>query len=143
VLEYAPTRLVAWGTKTCRAKDGSAAHAVNQLIAAYQPTATVLPSWRADEYLDGSALDAFIDAVSDVIIANGVDVLMCSPEEVYERYFLVGAQTKYEIAERLADEFPELRAILPRPRQNAETERAAMTVFDALALATASRAERR
>ena len=140
VLEYEPQRLVAWGTKTCRRNDGTVADAVNRLILDYQPTAIVLPSWReGDHVLRGPALDAFIEAIEETLTSNGLSVLMCSPEEVREHFAPVGATTKYEIAEHLTDAFPELHAILPRPRAILETERAAMSVFDALAFALTSR----
>ena len=138
VLEYEPLRLVAWGTKTCRRNDGTALDAVNRLIRDYQPTAIVLPSWReGDHLLRGPALDAFIEAIEETLTLQGLPVLMCSPEDVRERFAPAGAKTQYEIAERLTDEFPELHAILPKPRENLQTERAAMSVFDALAFALA------
>lgn len=135
VIEYDPVRLVAWGTKTCRRKDGTAAAAVSRLIREYQPTAIVLPSWGAGDHpFRGPALDAFIEAVEGALTLQETPVLMCSPENVREHFGAIGARTKYSIAKLFADRFPELRAVLPRPRSTAETERAAMSVFDALAI---------
>jgi RNase H-fold protein (predicted Holliday junction resolvase) len=139
VLEYEPLRLVAWGTKTGRRNNGTVASAVNRLIFDYQPTVIVLPSWPDGGHsLRGPALDAFVDAIEETLTSHGLPVLMCSPADVREHFASVGATTKYEIAEHLTDEFPELHAILPRPRENTQTERAAMTVFDAVALTLAT-----
>jgi hypothetical protein len=142
VLEYEPTRLVAWGTRTCRRDNRTAVEAVNGLLAEYQPTAIVIPSWRDVEHpLRGPAIDAFIEAIGEALTSATVEVLMCTPEDVRAHFASSGAKTKQEIAEHLADEFPELHSILPLPRQNFHPERAAMSVFDALAAALATRAE--
>jgi hypothetical protein len=141
VLEYEPVRLVAWGTKTCRRDNGTALEAVNGLLRDYQPTAIIIPSWRdGDHPLRGPALDAFIEAIGEALTSPDLEILMCSPEDVREHFARFGTKTKHDVAEYLADEFPELHAILPMPRQNHQPEGAAMTVFDALAFALAARA---
>lgn len=143
VLEYDPLRLVGWGTKTGRRNNGTVASAVNRLIVDYQPTVIVLPSWPdGGNSLRAPAIDVFVEAIEETLTSHGLVVLMCSPEDVRGRFGPLGAKNKYEIAEHLADEFPELHAILPLPRENTQTERAAMSVFDALAFAfSSSRAE--
>lgn len=143
VIEYDPLRLVAWGTKTCRRKDGTAADAVNRLTFDYEPTAIVLPSWGAGDHpFRGPALDAFIEAIEETLDSQPIPVLMSSPEEVRDHFTAVGAKTKYAIAAHLAEKFPELHALLPRRRLHTDTERAAMSVFDALASALSSRSGR-
>ncbi len=139
VLEYAPLRLVAWGTTDCRRDDGSALAAVKELLVDYQPTALVMPDWRRVAHpFRKDALEEFIEAIAEVLSAPTPDVLICAPQDVRAHFEPLGARSKQEIAEFLADEFPELHAILPLPRENSDREHRAMTVFDALAMALAS-----
>lgn len=136
VLEYEPVQLVGWGTKTCRRKDGSALTAVNKLIREYQPTAIVMPDWReTDHEFRGPALEEFIDAIGEALTSPTLPVLLCTPDQVRDHFASRMARTKYEIAKSLAAEFSELTPILPTPRRVEQAERAAMSVFDALACA--------
>jgi Holliday junction resolvasome RuvABC endonuclease subunit len=140
VLEYEPIRLVGWGTKTCRRKDGSALAAVNKLILDYQPTAIVMPDWReTDHEFRGPALEEFIDAIGEALTSPTLPVLLCTPDQVRSQFAARGAATKYEIAKLVSHDFPELQPILPSPRRVAQAERAAMSVFDAVALAATAR----
>jgi hypothetical protein len=103
----------------------------------------VLPDWREPSHpLRGAPLEAFIAAIEEVLADPDVEVLISSPRDVQERFSRVGAKTKQGVADYLADEFPELHAILPMPRQNSDRERQAMSVFDALAFALAVQADR-
>ena len=136
VLEYEPVRLVGWGTKTCNRSDDSAIAAVNKLLFDYQPTAIVMPDWReTDHELRGPALEKFIEAIGEALNSPTLAVLLSTPYQVRQHFKTRRAKTKAQIAAILAQQFPELMTILPKPRRNLEAERAAMSVFDALAMA--------
>lgn len=142
VLEYEPLQLVGWGTKTCNRKDDSCLLAVNQLLLEYQPTALVMPDWRETEHeFRGPALEEFIEAIGEALTSPTLPVLLCTPDQVRANFSPLGAGTKHQIASFLTTQFPELLTILPKPRRNSEAERAATSVFDALALALASRTD--
>lgn len=140
IIEYEPLRLVAWGTKTCSRKDGSCLAAVNDLLLQYQPTALVMPDWReTDHEFRGPALEEFIEAIGEALTSPTLPVLLCTPDQVREHFSSRGARTKHQIADLLALELPEVATILPKARRNSEAERAAMSVFDALAFALITR----
>ena len=112
------------------------------MLTDFQPTAIVLPDWRVvDHPFRGPALEAFIEAIGEALNSPELPVLISSPLDVREHFAPFGVKTKQEIAEHLADEFPELQAVLPLPRGNSDREREAMSVFDALAFALAVRDE--
>jgi len=137
LVEYEPLRLVDWGTRECRRDNGGALRAVKQLILDCRPTALVLPDWRDTGHpMRGPAIEAFIEAIGEVLNSDALEVLIASQRDVRDHF---GDATKHEIAERLADVFPELHAILPLPRKNSDTERQSMSVFDALAMSLATR----
>jgi hypothetical protein len=137
LIEYEPLRLVDWGTRECRRDDGSALGAVKQLLLDYQPTALVLPDWREPGHpMRGPAIEAFIESVGEVLNSETLEVLIASLQDIRDHF---GDGTKQEVAEGLADQFPELHAVLPLPRKNSDRERQAMSVFDALAMSLATR----
>lgn len=139
VLEYEPLRLVGWGTKRCRTSDSSTIRAIRELVEVYAPTALVLPDWRETRHaFRGPALERFIESAGSVLNSPDLPVLIVGPEQIAE-HFAGEAKTKHEIACYLARRFPELGPITPPKRLVFETERPVMAVFDALAMAIATR----
>src|ERR1043166_2461830 len=138
VLETNPLRLVDWKARRCRKDNGTALAVVKGLIHKFRPTQLLLPDWRDTGHpLRRPALEAFIEAIAEVLTFDTLPILTCSRTQLRAYFEPLGAHTKLEIAELLGMEFPELKRSVPKKRQIWERERPVQSVFDALAMAVA------
>ena len=134
VLE-AKDSLVDWGVKTVQEdKNVNSLTKVEELIAQYHPGVLVLHDTK------DSRRSQRVKALSQKIVAmaetRDVRVKLLSQEQIRRTYFFDGLGTKQEIAEIIAQRFPdELGTRLPQKRKAWMSEQYQMGIFDAVALA--------
>ncbi len=153
VLAFAPTskgvgfavlegqqKLVDWGVKSVQRekKNDQSVTKVKELINQYKPGVLVLQDMK------GSSRSARVKAlnlkISAMTRAFKVEVKMFTHEQMRQTYFPEDAGTKQEIAEIIAQRFPEqLASHLPPKRKAWMSEQYQMGIFDAVALAFALR----
>jgi hypothetical protein len=132
-------KLVDWGVKSARKEKNAASLVkVDDLITHYRPTRLVLE----DSSPESSRRSPRIRALSTRIIAlaakRSVKVKVLGRKIMKKAYFADGKGTKHEIAELLAQRFPqELGTRLPPKRKPWNSEHHQMGVFDAVAIAIA------
>jgi Holliday junction resolvasome RuvABC endonuclease subunit len=135
--------LVDWGVKTVQGdKNANSLTKVEELIAQYQPGVLVLQNTK------DSRRSQRIKVLSRKIVVmaetHKVSIKLFSQEQVRRTYFADGLGTKQEIAELIAQRFPdELGTRLPQKRKAWMSEKYQMGIFDAVALAVMLRLKRR
>lgn len=129
--------LADWGVKWVKGdKNVGSIENLEKLIARYQPEVVVLEDTKAED----SRRSARIRELSRQIIALAANhklaVKLFTRQQVKKTLFVEGTGTKYEMAEVIADRFPEeLGLHLPSKRRLWEGVDSRMDVFDAVALA--------
>ncbi len=77
----------------------------------------------------------FLDRVAELAEKNGVQVKRYARDDVLKVFGKLGAETKDDIAEKVVERLPEMADSLPRRRTLGDSERYAMPMFEAAALA--------
>ncbi|MHB8522093.1 MAG: RuvC family protein [Limisphaerales bacterium] len=135
-----PDRLVDWGTKTTTARGHKQAECLSRirlLLELYQPSVVVLEHCAVPSSRRCPRVKWLIERIRTVAKNSGVKARLVSRAQV--RRMFAPARTKHEIAVAIAQRFPELASILPRPRtrKTIDCEDGRMNIFDALALGLA------
>ena len=99
----------------------------------YQPDAVILP--EPDDQKRCQRIRNLIRQIARKARANGMEVAMVTTEQVQRRFAPYGATTKCEIAKLIAEWYPPLETILPKPRKPWESENIKTKMFEAAALA--------
>jgi Holliday junction resolvasome RuvABC endonuclease subunit len=126
---------VDWGVKTVQEdKNANSLTKVEELIAQYQPGVLVLQDTKDSRR--SQRIRALSQKIAALAETRNVSVKLFSQEQVQRTYFADGLGTKQEIAELIAQRFPdELGTRLPEKRKAWMSEKYQMGIFDAVALA--------
>lgn len=140
VLETEAT-LVDWGVKSVAGdKNGRSLVKVKELIGHYEPGVLVLPDTSRKDSLRAARIRSLCQQIKTMGAAHMVRVVFLSRERVRRAFFADGRGTKHAMAEIIAKRFPEeLGTRLPPKRRPWMSEDYRMDIFDAVALALASR----
>lgn len=136
--------LVDWGVRTVAGdKNAGTLKQIAKMIAQYKPGLLVLD----DASAKGSRRCLRIRTLTKkiIVVAEGLNIRVArfSRDEILDTFFIDGEGTKYSIAKLLAVLFPEeLGPRLPPKRRAYESEDFRMSMFEAVALATAYRLRR-
>ena len=125
-----------WGVAQLWSKDAKEMFVrINAMIDRYRPALIV----AEDVPFNGRRMRGWcrMKSLQDLGKRRGVPV-ECVTRAAVKRAFASVATTKQEVAVVLAEEFPELETILPRPRKPWMAEDRQMNVFDALAFMIAA-----
>jgi Holliday junction resolvasome RuvABC endonuclease subunit len=127
--------LVDWGVKTVQGdKNANSLARVEELIAQYRPGVLVLQDIKDSRR--SQRIKVLSRKIVDLAETRNVSVKVFSQEQVRRTYFTNGLGTKHEIAELIAQRFPdELGTRLPKKRKAWMSEQYQMGIFDAVALA--------
>ena len=111
------------------------------LLKLYEPSSVI--ARRPRDIRDESSRHALhlLAAVRRHLESRSVRFSVADRCRVCEYFARQGIHTKYEIASAIAQQFIQLRDLLPRPRKTWEHERALMVVFDAITTAVAVNAQ--
>jgi Holliday junction resolvasome RuvABC endonuclease subunit len=132
-----PFRLVEWGlARVAGDKHAGAIARFEKLLSRFRPDAVVLEDAEAPGSRRHYRVRRLIEALLKLARERGIAVNTVARSAVLACFSSADEPaTKYSIARRLAEHFPELAPELPPPRKLWQSEDERMSVFDALALA--------
>ena len=104
-------------------------------IESKSPRVVVIEEWDSKESRRGARVRKLFTQVVGFTEASNAKVSRFSQKDIQKAFSTDGLPTKYEIAQMIATEFPELSFRLPPPRKIWESEDERMSIFDAAALA--------
>jgi Holliday junction resolvasome RuvABC endonuclease subunit len=134
VVIESPTTLIDWGVKSVRKKEEAAILAkVSELIRHYQPEAIVVEDHN--KLRRCPRIQSLLVAMAELAITLGLKSRRISPARVKKVFQTFGARKKYEIAQEVAKQLPDLAPRLPRYRKPWMSEDYRMAIFDAASLA--------
>ena len=105
------------------------------LIGRYVPGTVVTEDWESKESKRCIRVQRLLKEVAQFVEASGGNAVRFSWPDVKRTFFPDGTITKWEMAQMIALEFPELSYRLPSPRKLWMSEDDRMSIFDAVALA--------
>jgi hypothetical protein len=125
-------QLLDWGARV-HVDCETVARKMRSLISLYSPTVALA---RRARRLPGKPPCSATEALHTIRIElrhQSVTFVLLNRKRIREFFAQHSCRTKHEIASRLADSFPTLKSILPKPRRPWTPERHAMIIFDAVA----------
>jgi hypothetical protein len=139
VLELAEDRLIDSGLRQVPAAEMEqrALPKVAQLIEYFAPSIVIVEDTRHPNCRRRGRAPSLIDGIMEVAETMNVAIGRVPGITVRKYYRELGGRNKSEIAKLVAERFPELRSVLPPPRNKIwlpPNER--MTIFDSIAFAT-------
>ena len=133
-----PNRLVDWSAVEIRKnKEDKYLQRIVDLIAQYRPDVLVLEDTRGGGSRRCARVQKLLGRVERLADEGAILTRRFSRSKVKRAFSDSGAKTKYEIAEAIAQRFPELAPRLPRFRKPWMSEDDRMSLFDAASLAIA------
>ena len=133
-----PERLIDWAVKETKVnKNAKSLKLIDDLIDRYQPNVIVVEDYEGKGSRRCYRVGALINDISKLAAKRKIMVRSFSRAKVKQAFFESGAVNKHEIASAIAKGFPELAPRLPRVRKPWMSEDYRMSIFDAVALATA------
>ena len=135
VLE-APAFLLDWGERIVPAKSGGLLRKVDELLLRYEPTLLVIEDLAVPGSRRRKRASTEIRSIELLALKRGLAAERISRLAVIDAF--APANSKFEVALRLAESFPALAQRLPRKRKAWTTEDARMNIFDALGFAAAA-----
>ena len=134
-----PHALIDWGVRDARQnKAPGTLRRIEGLFRLYEPDALVVEDCSHRSSRRRERVQHLIENILDLARQERIKVLRMPISTVRRFFSETGAATKHQIATALAERFPELARRLPRKRRPWESERYAMSVFDATALGVVS-----
>jgi len=139
VLFEGPENPFDWGVKEIKGehKNTITLDEIKKLIDRYRPEALVVEDTISKDSRRTSRIRRLYRLLSHVAQAEYVDLHRCSKTEVKKCFALVGASTKYEIAQAIAIQIPAFAHRIPRYRKPWMSEDSRQSLFDAAALGLA------
>ena len=129
-----PRRLIDWGLFQSRIrKNHSCLGQIRKLIDHYRPNLLVVEDLRKNSRRC-SRVRKLLQTVQNLASKSRVKCRAVSLVRVRQVFSDGRAMTKYQIAEVVAQRFPELAPRLPPPRKPWHSEAEAMAIFDSVAL---------
>lgn len=131
-----PTKLVDWGhTQVRPTRRKACLESMAALFGWYDPAVVVLEDWYSPSSRRSKRVQNLLSDVVGFVIESKADVECYSMLEVARCFAPYGQITKHEIAETIAETYPELASRLPPKRKIWMSEDERTSIFDATALA--------
>ncbi len=133
-----PARLIDWGLKQARGdRNRTCVKRAAELIARYSPHALVVEDTEARGSRRCARVRELTADLRTLALEHNVRFRTISGRKVKKLFAAVGAATKHQIAVAIAKWFPELDPHLPPIRKPWMSEDERMSIFDAVAFASA------
>jgi hypothetical protein len=135
-----PDHLLDWGIRRWHAgidPVSAIMRCISQLLELYSPSVVVLK--RLNGARKARQRKRLIEAVIRQLVSHSTELRTLKRSDVRHAFRRYGGRNKYEIADAIAETFPELRPKLPPKRKAYQPERYNAVIFDAVALALAHR----
>jgi len=132
-----PSRLIDWGVKRVvgRNINGGSIAAVVRLLRWYEPELIVLEDCAVRSARRGQRVKQLTDDLADLAGRNGIRAIRVPWSRVRRVCGSSPTATKEQIAELLANRFPELARHRPAHRKPWMSEDTRLAIFDAVAMA--------
>lgn len=130
----APQKLIEHGVITIRPIcNAPLLRRIEHFLEFFRPHVVIL---RDGEHLPEkcSRVKGLLEEITQLAQAKNIPVQAYSREQMKDVFSTFNTSTKYEIAQKLIEWFPELESIAPKIRKPWESEAYYMGVFDALSL---------
>ena len=128
-------RLIDWGHMSVKPKNSEVLlDLVGAHIAWYNPQVVILEDWTHPSSRRRKRVKKLLADLADYVLSANCEVECYAPHEI-ARCFALGKITKHEIAEIVANLYPELGPRLPPKRKIWQSEDERTSFFDAAALA--------
>jgi hypothetical protein len=129
-----PRSLIDWGVKgaRCPQKNLESLEKLRELTALYRPDVVVLEDYEGPGSRRAKRIRNLINLMAAHAVAEGMSTAFFSRAAVRARF---GLETKRQVAEAIAQEFPELEPRMPPVRRIWMSEDRRMSIFDAVSLA--------
>jgi hypothetical protein len=131
-----PGRTIDWGTKEARGdKNRIVLKKAGELMSWYQPDLLILENTEASESRRADRIRDLHRQLADLAITHKAAVRQFTRAEIRAAFASRAASTRYEIAQAVSRELPDLAPWLPPPRKIWESENRKLSIFDAASLA--------
>jgi Holliday junction resolvasome RuvABC endonuclease subunit len=128
--------LLDWGLKEAKGdKNSVCLKKITDLIEYYQPDVIVLENPTGEGSRRYLRVQELIQEIVKLASSKRIKSQSFSRSQIKKAFSTSGAFTKYQIANTIAEQFPELASRLPRVRKPWMSEDQRMSIFDAVALA--------
>ncbi len=129
--------LIDWGVKEGRDnnKDVHCLNNISALIDRYMPDVIAVEDFNGMGSRRCHRIQILIKNIIELADAKNIKTHRFSRSRIRDVFALHGAGTKFEIAQAIAGDFPELSSRLPPPRKCYMSEDSRMSIFDAMSLA--------
>jgi hypothetical protein len=122
-----------WGT---RRVEGDDLAALDRILVLCPADLLVIEDTAANHCLRRPRVKRVLAAIERHAHARGIELRKVSAYAALRSWMRRGIANKSEMAKAIAEEFPPLETVVPRPRGKYRSEQARMGIFDAAALAT-------
>src|SRR5262249_25645520 len=131
-----PDALIDWGLRGgANRQIQTSVDAMLDLLKRYSPHIVAIEDCRIKSCRRGTRSRALLDQIAKVT-ARQVALRRISRQRLRKTFDLTSQMTKYDLAERVERQFPELEPFRPRRRKPWDSEDSRMSIFEAAALAT-------
>jgi Holliday junction resolvasome RuvABC endonuclease subunit len=130
-----PRNLIDWGVKEIRSdKNNISLKKIESMIDFYWPDILIIEDPRG-ENRRRTRVRILLDSINKLGKEKKVTMRSFTRPMVRQAFETIGAATKFQISQVIADEWPELKPYLPRFRKPWMSEDCRMSIFDAISLA--------
>jgi len=129
-------RTIDWGTKEARGhKNRVALKKAGELMSWYRPHLLIVENTEATSSRRIGRIRNLQRRLVDLAMAHKIAVRQFARSEIKVAFARRVASTRYEIAQAISRELPDLEPWLPRPKKLWESENRNLSIFDAASLA--------
>lgn len=131
-----PLSCIDWGTMTARpSRGGHILNRLERLLNRYEPSVLVIREFGRSDMHRSPRVCRFAKQIISLAETRGIYVPQYSREAIQSCFKKLGASTRYEMAQFIAQRVDALRHMLPKRCPIWQGESAAMSTFDAAVLA--------
>lgn len=125
-----------WGVKDIRRrnKNDETMRNIRALVERYRPDQIVIEDYGEPGSRRSSRIRRLYRMITHLAESQFIDVSRIRRESVLASFAAVGARRKYEVAQAIAEQFPEIAHRLPRFRKIWMSEDPRQSLFDAAAI---------
>jgi hypothetical protein len=129
-------RTIDWGTKEARGdKNRIVLKKANELMSWYKPDLLIVENTEAIASRRVDRIRKLHRQLIDLATTHKITVRQFGRSEIKAAFATRPASTRYEIAQAISRELPDLEPWLPRPKKLWESENRNLSIFDAASLA--------
>jgi len=124
-----------WGVKLIsKNKNAVALKAAVTLMERYRPSVVVVEDYAGKDSRKCNRIERLIETIAQAAKERTIRIVRYSRSDIRQCFALLGAFTKYEIAQAISRELPEFEPYLPPVRKIWLPEHYRMSIFDAVSL---------